>query len=68
MTTSVRSTARSFHSRPWESPSKVTVPIITEISATVPGGGSRCGRPDSGGRTPTTRSRVSNGEMREKRL
>ena len=59
----VRSTAS-----PGCSPSNVTVPIITTTTATVPGTGSSFGSPASGGRTPTTRSRVSNGLIREKKL
>jgi hypothetical protein len=36
--------------------------------ATVPGGVSSFGRPPSGGRTPTTRSRVSKTLIRERKL
>jgi hypothetical protein len=46
----------------------VTVPIITTTIATVPGTGSSRGRPPRNGRVPTTRSRVSNTDRREKRL
>ena len=49
-------------------PSNETVPIITITSGTVPGSCSRRGRPDSGLRRPTSRSRVSNTEIRENRL
>ena len=63
-----RSTERSVHSCPWLKPSNVTVPIITITNGTVPVIGSSRGRPPSGGRSPTTRSRVSHGERREKRL
>ena len=56
------------HRPPWLSPSKVTVPIIAVTNATVPGAGSSRGSPASGGRRPTTRSRVSNALMRENRL
>ena len=45
----------------------MTVPIITSTNATVPGTTSSCGSPASGGRTPTTPSRRSNGAMRENR-
>jgi len=62
------STAKSFQSRPWLSPSNVTVPIITTTNSTVPGAGSSRGSPPSGGRRPTTRSRVSQTDRREKRL
>ena len=52
-----------------EAPSKVTEPIITASSGTVPGTGLERRRgPDSGSRRPTTRSRVSIGDSREKRL
>ena len=60
--------AMSFHSAPWLSPSKVTVPIITITNATVPVTGSSRGSPPSGGRTPTTRLRVSNTLIRDSRL
>ena len=60
--------ATSFQSAPWLSPSNVTVPIITITTATVPGTGSSRGSPPSGGRSPTTRSRVSNTLMRDSRL
>jgi len=46
----------------------VTVPIITASTATVPGRRSSEVRRVSGGRTPTTPSRCSNGEMRANRL
>ena len=49
-------------------PSNETEPIITATSATVPGSGSSCGRPDSGRRRPTSPSRVSTGDSRENRL
>ena len=51
-----------------EAPSKVTEPIITASSGTVPGRGSSAARP--GQRRPQAEppSRGSNGEMREKRL
>ena len=49
-------------------PSNVTEPIITASSAAVPAPAWRWARPASGGRTPSTRSRVSNTEMRENRL
>ena len=52
-----------------EAPSKVTEPIITASSGTVPGSGLSAGKPaTAGGRRPTSPSRVSNGEMRENRL
>ena len=41
-------------------PSNETEPIITATSATVPGSCSSRGRPESGLRRPTSRSRVSN--------
>ena len=55
-------------SEPWLRPSNVTVPIMTMIIAIVPGGVSSSGSPPSGGRTPATRSRVSNTLMRDSRL
>jgi hypothetical protein len=51
-----------------EAPSKVTEPIITASSGTVPAPGLSAASPDSGLRRPTTPSRVSNGDSREKRL
>ena len=45
-----------------EAPSKVTEPIITASSGTVPAPGLSAASPDSGRRSPTTRSRVSNGD------
>ena len=47
-------------------PSNVTEPIITASSATVPGSGSRPGRPASGGRRPSCRPRRSIGAKRAK--
>ena len=67
LTPSTMSTLRLLHTEPWLRPSNVTVPIITHTNSTVPGSGSSDGRPPSGGRTPTTRSRVSNGLMRANR-
>ena len=49
-------------------PSNETVPIITMSSGTVPGIGLSRGSPDSGLRSPTVPSRVSNTEIRENRL
>ena len=49
-------------------PSNETEPIITATSATVPGSCSSRGRPESGVRSPTSRSRVSTEEMRENGL
>ena len=49
-------------------PSNETEPIITASSATVPGSGSSCGRPESGLRRPTSPSRVSTADRRENRL
>ena len=51
-----------------DAPSKVTEPIITASSGTVPGSGSSCARPDSGRRSPTSPSRRAKGDRREKRL
>ncbi len=67
-TASTRSGRTSFHRLPWLSPSNVTVPIITQASGTVPATGSSRGSPVNGGRSPTTRSRVSKTDSREKRL
>ena len=64
---STSSTLMSRHTWPWESPSKVTVPIITQTKNTVPGSASSDGSPPSGGRQPTTPSRASNGLMRANR-
>jgi hypothetical protein len=49
-------------------PSKVTEPIITASSGTVPAPALKWASPDSGGRRPSSPSRVSHGEMRENRL
>ncbi len=68
MRSSSSGVAMSRQTAPWLRPSNVTVPIITSTKATVPARTSSFGSPPSGGRTPTTRSRVSNGEIREKRL
>jgi hypothetical protein len=51
-----------------EAPSKVTEPIITASSGTVPGADCNAASPDSGLRTPSSRPRASNGEIRENRL
>ena len=59
--------ARSVHIGPWLRPSNVTVPIITHTTATVPGTGCSAGSPASGGRSPTTRSRVVKIDSRAKR-
>ena len=60
--------AMSTHGLPSAAPSKVTEPIITASSGTVPGSGSSAARPDSGRRTPMSRPRRSQIEIREKRL
>ena len=57
---------RLFQVRLFVKPSNETVPIITISSGTVPGIGLSWGSPDSGLRSPTTPSRVSNTEIREK--
>jgi hypothetical protein len=65
---SLSSTETLRHTAPCERPSKVTPPIITATTATVPGTGVRGGRPLSGGRIPSRPSRVSQTESRAKRL
>jgi hypothetical protein len=59
---------RLFQVRFPVNPSKETVPIITVKSATVPASGSTRASPESGLRSPTSRSRVSIGDRRENRL
>ena len=51
-----------------DAPSKVTEPIITASSGTVPTARGSSGSPDNGLRSPTSPARVSNGDSREKRL
>ena len=59
---------RLFQVRLLVKPSNETVPIITSTIATVPGSCSSRGSPESGGRRPTSPSRVSNTDSRENRL
>jgi len=56
------------HSGASASASKLTVPIITAISITVPGCGSSDISPESGGRRQSRSSRRSKIESLEKRL
>jgi hypothetical protein len=60
--------AMLVHGSPSDPPSKVTEPIITASSGTVPAIGVSDGRPLRKRRTPTSPSRASSGASREKRL
>ena len=51
-----------------EAPSKVTEPMITASSGTVPAAAGSGGRPESGLRRPTSPSSRLTGDIREKRL
>ncbi len=54
----------SIHIPPLEAPSNVVVPITVHSSATVPGHVGRSGRPESGGRSRSSRPRRSTTESR----
>ena len=60
--------AMSTHGLPSLAPSNITVPIITNSSAIVPGSGSSRATPDSGLRSPSRPSFTATGEIRENRL
>ena len=58
----------AVHSGASEAPSKVTEPIMTASSGTVPGPVVKFERPDSGRRRPISSPLRASGEMRLKRL